>query len=204
MRLEPNRFLKKFPTWFTPMEWGAPLALAVLAGLITAAFLTGMFPLPSAFAFLESLPAIYQTLDSLGAFTMLAASFLVSSTLAAATMTAVIRICFYPFVKDLAQYNITGNAHLHSFEKILEEQKERQVSDLEAALVKTDQKLQEQVGATQTAQEARKKAENQLHLFQLKQAQSSNDSTQPSASRPVEQVSKSVPNTPNLPRATPN
>lgn len=113
--IDHNDFIKPFPRWYTPVKWGIPLVLAIVAGVLAGLMVANIMAMPAALSMFQWLPELYASLESLGAFTLLATSFGIASTMTALLTSIVTRVCLYKYVEDLAQDNINGNEYMSKF-----------------------------------------------------------------------------------------
>lgn len=147
--LNQNEFIRVFPRWYTPVKWGVPITVGVLSGLLFALMVMNVTALPASLAMLQWLPAMYQSLESLGAFTLLALSFGIVSTMSTMLISVLTRVCLYQYVENLAVDNLNGIEFMNKFRSMMQDknkdgeaEKDKQQAELEDALVHANQNRQ--------------------------------------------------------------
>ncbi|MGE4349965.1 MAG: hypothetical protein AB7D28_09390 [Candidatus Berkiella sp.] len=144
--VDTNQFVRPFPRWYTPVKWFIPLGLTFVAVLLTAFMVTGMMPLPAIFSMLDWLPALYQGMESLGAFMLLSSALFTVGTMSMMAISSLTKLFLFQYVENMATDNLNGSQYLSQLKEVIDTEKEKQIKtrqmDLENALLKADEENQ--------------------------------------------------------------
>ncbi|MCS5708536.1 hypothetical protein CC99x_006395 [Candidatus Berkiella cookevillensis] len=140
--VDTNQFVRPFPRWYTPVKWFIPLGLTFVAVLLTTLMLTGIMPLPAIFSVLDWLPAMYQGMESLGAFILLSSTLFTVGTMSMMAASSLTKLFLFQYVENMATDNLNGSQYLSQLKEVIDTEKEKQRTarqlELENALLNAD------------------------------------------------------------------
>lgn len=199
--VDTNQFVRPFPRWYTPVKWFIPLALTFVALLLTAFMVTGMMALPAIFSMLDWLPALYQGMESLGAFMLLSSTLFTVGTMSMMATSSLTKLFLFQYVENMAADNLNGSQYLSQFKEVIDTEKEKQIKtrqiELEKALLKADEENQ---ALTHELDNLRRGGQSILSAYASKAKPQPQESQKPN-DKPVEVNHKPVV-TPTRPKAT--